>query len=427
VRYLLPGLALAVFVALIVGLPQKSSRAAWPGGNGKIVYQASGGISVMAADGTDRQQLTTDPTDRYPSWSPDGTMIVFVRTGQEPFAAPQGGVPSEVWTMNANGAQQQMVGPGTDPSFSPDGTRIIYALDGAIREMDADDGGNDVPVTNGPNDSVPVYRPNGQHIAFVRGYDTGTGFALDVLVSNPNGENVAPVSVGDSITQFPDWAPDGSALTFFNGEGIWTSPYPNPNPQLIYPNAGDMIIKDPAFSSDGSMITFVRGVQTGGGAAGAAPLGSYDYYIWLMGAAGQDPHQLPNDEPGAESPPNWQPLLGPTPTPTPTGVQQTEKWGDNNCDGNIDLGDVTYTLAYLAGVGETADDCPPMGATRTMINVQPAGAGPAAFFTFKWGNVHCNEEIDGLDPLKLLWHQVGLSGVPGEEDCPNLGDLVTFE
>lgn len=65
--------------------------AAFPGQNGKIVFErAGGGISIMNADGTGETILTTgDHHD--PKWSADGTRILFV-IGKAPY------------TMNADGS-----------------------------------------------------------------------------------------------------------------------------------------------------------------------------------------------------------------------------------------------------------------------------------------------------------------------------------
>lgn len=49
----------------------------------RIVFSVVGtGILVVAPDGSGLQQLTADPTDDAPNWSPDGTRIVFTRETQ---------------------------------------------------------------------------------------------------------------------------------------------------------------------------------------------------------------------------------------------------------------------------------------------------------------------------------------------------------
>jgi TolB protein len=69
------------------------------------------------------RRLTTDPQNgMYPTWSPDGQRIAFMswRNG-----------PTEIFTMNADGSDQQMLvrmprGSAIDPRWSPDGKFIVF-------------------------------------------------------------------------------------------------------------------------------------------------------------------------------------------------------------------------------------------------------------------------------------------------------------
>jgi alpha-tubulin suppressor-like RCC1 family protein len=119
----------------------------------------------------------------------------------------------------------------------------------------------------------------------------------------------------------------------------------------------------------------------------------------------------------------------PSPTPTRTPHQQTEEWGDNNCDGSISPPDVTRALAKAASPDEVTpiDGCPNVGDELTLINFQPQDAGATGGFTFIWGDVHCNNALDGRDGLSILWNIAGLGKLPVDGDCPTVGDLVTFE
>ena len=438
---------LVIAICSIVALPRGDSQAAWPGGNGKVAFQSSG-IWVMDADGSNRAQLTTIATDRQPSWSPDGTKIAFTRQAVEAgSASAEGGVVYEVWTMDANGVNQEMIGVGEHATWSPDGTRLLYALDGAIHEMDSDDGGNDEMITPGPFDGTPVYRPDGTKIAYSLGYDTGVGFAIDVMVADPDGNNEEIVFEGSSITPYPDWAPDGSAITFFANAGIYTSPYPGPDPELIVTKNGDEILRDPTYSPDGSTILFVRGVQAGSNSAGGiVPAGSFNYSVWSIGAGGQNEQPLPNDEPVAEFFPDWQPLSGPTATPTssaspsptpsptptppgptpspsPTPVVQTELWGDHNCDGAIDGEDIERALLAIALPDEAASvvDCPDMEEVLQFVDLHPAGAG-----FIVWGDVYCSDAVNLLDVLDLLRQMAGTPRIEQPSFCPAVGDEVDF-
>ena len=99
----------------------------WSPDNSKIVYSftplgSEGDIWVMSSDGTDQKRLTSvlaDDTD--PSFSPDGTKILFVSAGDGDY---------EIYVMNINGAEVRQLTSNTadegSPTWSPDGTKILF-------------------------------------------------------------------------------------------------------------------------------------------------------------------------------------------------------------------------------------------------------------------------------------------------------------
>lgn len=115
----------AVMVALFV-INEQPARAGFPGKNGILVFSTEGDIAVMRSDGGGFSYLTSGPEqDTDPSWSADGSRIVFVRDGV-------------IHTMRASGSRIRTTGRhGTDPRWFPDGTSIVFD-DFDVRTMHPD-------------------------------------------------------------------------------------------------------------------------------------------------------------------------------------------------------------------------------------------------------------------------------------------------
>jgi hypothetical protein len=131
-------------------------------------------IYVMNADGSGQTRLTNYPSlDVYPSWSPDGTKIAFVRD-------------SYIFVMDPFGFGQKKLGDGVVgwfPDWSPDGTKIAFhklsspaSVTNEIYVVNADGSG----LKNISNDpaldySVPSWSPDGTKIAFHRAPNDESG------------------------------------------------------------------------------------------------------------------------------------------------------------------------------------------------------------------------------------------------------------
>jgi len=190
-----------------------------PDGN-RIAFSASpGGVAnlyVIGADGSNRNQITNSPAaDREPSWSPDGSQIVFER-----FAGQFGG--PEVYRVDADGSDevQLTTNPWSDedPTWSPDGARIAFKRGyeqggesySAIYTMDPD-GSNLLNVSGGPgNDEQPSWSPDGTNIAFV-GWRSGNA---DIFLVNSDGSGSKRLTTAPEKDEWPSWSPDGAGLVF---------------------------------------------------------------------------------------------------------------------------------------------------------------------------------------------------------------------
>ena len=162
-------------------------------------------IFVGDVDGGNITRLTNTLTvDEFvPSWSPDGAKIVYDHTIE--------GGEGDIWVMDADGSNKTRLGthPGNDssPSFSPDGTQILFASsvdgDGEIYLMNAD-GTNIAQLTsNSDVDWAPSWSPGGGRIVFYSDRDGDD----EIYVMDRDGSNQSRLTNNSASDGDPQWAP----------------------------------------------------------------------------------------------------------------------------------------------------------------------------------------------------------------------------
>ena len=143
---------------LLIPGPQSKERPSWSPDGTSIVFVCRWGtatdLCIVNRDGTGLVRLTEDAQrDDQPAWSPDGTRIAFTRypAGRTDDAA------AEIAMLDVATKQLTPLTQGLDPAWSRDGTRIVFAGGDGLFVIGAD-GANRTRLTTGAH-RAPAWRP----------------------------------------------------------------------------------------------------------------------------------------------------------------------------------------------------------------------------------------------------------------------------
>lgn len=169
-------------------------------------------LASPASQAAERVRLTEHPAeDRAPSWSPDGTRVLFEshRDGN-----------SEIYVVGVDGSSlmrlTENAGADQYPAWAPDGERIVFQSERDGRSclwvMEVDTAAGDCLLEDSSPELTPDWSPDGRWIAFT---SKRSGNADLWAVSVEGGE---PVRLTDSPFRdaWPRWSPDGNAIVLFS-------------------------------------------------------------------------------------------------------------------------------------------------------------------------------------------------------------------
>lgn len=267
-------------------------------------------IYTVKPDGTGLMSTSSDnqTLDGYPSWSPDGTRIVFSTNDPDNY---------EIWSMKADGSDRKRLtnrtGLDIAPRYSPDGTRVVFVSKYEETNVESEyatyetmtvnsDGSNMVRLTTGSKSgtgwsSVPTWSPDGSKILFCTTRE-GNSVVPVLYTMNPDGSDQKRFGLIFAVEgTTPDWSPVTNKIVFVKGSAakgdIWIMDAGFPFPGLTAKKITDNIDnnRNPVWSPDGKQIAYV-----------SDKYGNDD--IFIMDADGTNVRRVTYDK-SSENHPSW--------------------------------------------------------------------------------------------------------------------------
>ena len=307
-----------VLTLVVIGSAGTTAEATFPGHNGPIAFRrfdpATQRLSLMRAlpDGTQVTELTDRPGFAS-DWRADGQRIAF------DFFEPDGN--EQIATMTANGSDLRPITSGRGihefPSWSPNGSRIVFdyspepdpntpGFQTQLWTMRSDGShARPLPMWQPGFDVEPRYSPNGRWIAFGRLRFTPAGEQEQaVFIVAADGGLARQLTSWQDKAEHPTWSPDSRWITF---NAPVTYDAPESSIQAIRPDGrGRRTIlpvsqgfggHKPWFSPDGSRILFMCAMTDP----------HYNEDICVMNADGSTIVNLTNTPDTGENLPSWGP------------------------------------------------------------------------------------------------------------------------
>jgi Tol biopolymer transport system component len=232
----------------------------------------SNGIWLVNSDGTNPRLFFLN--SGRPSWSPDGSSLVFVRAMDQE---------RNIFTKRIDGdtlSQLTFGGLNDAPNWSPDGNKIAYISDVGDESgnfstwvLDLSDTSKVDLSIDGPVDWSPDMK-----------YFIYTGSDSKIWRVKTDGSNPEELIKG-SIRGCPEYSPDGSAIAFTNRRSgdplrqVWVMDADGNNPEQLTTDGGE----SPSWSPDGSKIVYIWCGHIDDPENGA---------LWVMNSDGTNKHQI---------------------------------------------------------------------------------------------------------------------------------------
>ena len=183
----------------------------------------SSGIFVQSVGSDELLQLTHNPDDGFPAWSPDSRSIAFTREHDRivsiyiiPFTPTDSSAASSERKLDTGSLALIR----RELAWSPDAKRLIFSAASGLILFDLENSSTR-QLTQSPPDAQdwgPVYSPDGNRLLFVRSQQSG--FRDEILViPSAGGEATQITSDHANILGPPQWSLDSQSIIFSSDRG----------------------------------------------------------------------------------------------------------------------------------------------------------------------------------------------------------------
>ncbi len=209
-------------------------------------------IYTMNGDGSNVTRLTHYSPEEggavQPSWSPDGSRIIFSSFYKSTTIGPG------MWVMDADGRNRHPLHPtetdggtkameGRNARWSPDGTKVVFDLcpncqvssnsDIYLYDIQTQDVSR--LTQSQASDSNPVWSPDGTRIAFVSNRDHSNEGGTDIYLFTINEGKVTRLTKSGNAGR-PLWSPSGEKLLYWSENNLYWLNIGNMSSELIPTN-----------------------------------------------------------------------------------------------------------------------------------------------------------------------------------------------
>ena len=235
---------------------------AWDGGKNAQASPRDIYVKVIGTDGPPMKLTDSPENEAYPTWTPDGKYVTFVRLSAR---AWDEAIVNQVIRVPANGGPEQKLGEtNTAASWSPDSKTLAVSLapkaGGGIFALSLESGERTrlTQPPPGTQDNFPCFSPDGKWLAFTRDYSPTE---TDIFaVSTSGGAPKQVTSDRGRVLLGLTWTSDSREIVYAgnraSGRGVWRVAVSGGGPQRVPINGKDPL--SPNISRQGNKLVWTE-------------------------------------------------------------------------------------------------------------------------------------------------------------------------